>query len=183
MKPTRLGKALLVVCATLGTCFPQALLAAQPLPASNVTDVSLRDGGVLLGQVVDGTGKPQANAAVSLQSGQQKLGASKTDAGGYFAFSGLRGGVYQVAAANGQGSYRVWAAGSAPPTAQPGALVVAGQTPNPLAGQQPDVVRAQGRLGFWLSNPWVVAGLVATAVAVPVAIVAADRHHDQPVSP
>jgi hypothetical protein len=185
MKLTRLFKASLVLWATLGMCLPQALFAAQTSPVTNITDVTLGNGGVLLGQVVNETGAPQANTVVSLQSGQQEIGAGKTDGGGYFAFSGLRGGVYQVVVAGGQGAYRVWTSGSAPPSAQQAALVVAGPQ-NGTVGQQPDLVRGQygGRLGFWLSNPWVIAGVVATAIAVPVAVVSANHHHhSQPVSP
>lgn len=189
MKPTRVLKVTLVALATLGMCLPQSVLAADPAATTNLTDVSLGSGGVLLGQVVDNAGAPQANVPVSLQSGQQELGASKTDGGGYFAFSGLRGGVYQVVAAKGHGAYRVWTPGSAPPSAQQGALVVAGNEQNQLGnqtaalGQQPDLVRGQygGRLGFWLSNPWVIAGVVATAVAVPVAL--ATSHHHHPSTP
>jgi hypothetical protein len=32
------------------------------------------------------------------------------------------------------------------------------------------VLAQQGPLGYWLTNPWIVAGLVAAAVAIPVAI-------------
>jgi hypothetical protein len=47
-----------------------------------------------------------------------------------------------------------------------------------------DLIRGQlgGRLRFWLSNPWVITGLVATAVAVPVVLANTNRHHG-PVSP
>lgn len=175
MKPTRVLKGLMVFLAAMGVCLPQSLFASQPTQAPNIVDVALGDGGVLLGQVVDVAGTAKAKVPVSLQSGQQTLGMSETDANGYYAFSGLRGGVYQVVAAEGQGAYRAWTPGTAPPTAQQGALVVAGQ----------DLVRGQtgGRLKFWLSNPWVIAGIVATAVAVPVAIATSQHHHNEPVTP
>jgi len=175
MKPKQVLKGLVVFLATLGACMPQVLMAAQPAQTPNIVDVALRDRGVLVGQVVDVSGAPQAKVPVSLQTGQQQLGTATADANGYFAFSGLRGGVYQVVAAEGQGAYRLWTPGTAPPTAQQGALVVAGQ----------DLVRGQGggRLRFWLSNPWVIAGIVAAAVAIPVAVANANHHHDQPVTP
>jgi hypothetical protein len=173
MKPTQLFKELVVLLAVAGMCMPQALLASQPAQAPNITDVALGEGGVLMGQVVDVAGVPQGKVPVSLQSGQDQLGTNVTDANGYFAFRGLRGGVYQLVSADGQGAYRVWMPGTAPATAQKGALVVAGQ----------DLVRGQygGRLRYWLSNPWVIAGIVAAAVAIPVAI--ANSDHDDPVTP
>ena len=163
-----------VVVATVGICFPQMALGAHPAakPAPVVTDVALTSG-VLLGQVVDAQGKPVAGVPVSLSSGGRELiggeNAPRTDAGGLFSFKGLsNSGVYQVAAAQGQGTFRVWPEKIAPPSAQPGALVVAGgQT---LRGQY-------GMLGFrnLMSNPWVIAALVAAAIAVPVAIHNSDN--------
>jgi hypothetical protein len=158
-------KGVAILLATVGVCLPQCALAAQPVQSPHVIDVALSDGGVMLGQVVDTSGVPKSRVPVALHSGQQQVGVAKTDANGYFAFSGLRGGVYQVVAAEGHGAYRAWTPGTAPPTAQQGALVVAGE----------DLTRGQcGRLGCWLSNPWVLAGIIAVAIAVPVGIAAAD---------
>ena len=170
MKPAQFFKGLAVCLAVVGFCLPQPLFAAAPAGQSPiVTDVALSEGGVLLGQVVSPEGSGESNVAVSLRAGGKESGVSKTDRAGYFAFSGLRGGVYQVTAAKGVGAYRLWAPGTAPPSAQQGALVVAGK----------DLARGNwgglGRLRFWLSNPWCVAAIVATAVAVPVAIHNADH--------
>lgn len=160
MKGLRILTQTAVWLAVVGFCIPTAVLAAPPA-AQEAVDVALREGGVLLGQVVDPQGAAIGDAKVALVDGQNELAVAKTRGDGYFAFSGLRGGVYQVAAANGQGVYRVWAPGTAPPSAEQGALVVAG-------GQ---TVRGQaGGLMMFLSNPWVIAGIVATAVAVPVAV-------------
>ncbi len=173
MKPMRILNGVMVFVAVMGMCTPQAFCATQHDQTANVIDVALGEGGILLGQVVDASGMPQAKVPVSLQAGQQQIGVAQTDANGYFAFSGLRGGVCQIVAAQGHAAYRVWTPGTAPPSAQQGALVVAGQ----------DLVRGQlGRLRFWLSNPWVLAGVVGTAIAVPVALVASNRH-DHPVTP
>jgi len=126
-----------------------------------MADVALRPGGVLVGQVVDSQGSPQQNLAVSLWTGPQRLAETYTDGQGYFAFSGLPGGVYQVVTGQNRESFRAWAAITAPPNAREGLLVIHGI---PLA-------RGQGqRLAFWLSNPWVLGAAVATAIAVPVAL-------------
>ena len=149
--------------AVAGCCLPQTALAAQPAdrPSSVVTDVALQNGGVLLGQVVDPQGSALSAVSVSLHSGDQQLGANQTDGSGYFVFRGLRGGTYQLVAAKGHGVFRAWAPGTAPPSAQQGALLVAGE----------ETVRGQfGQLKFWLSNPWVIAGFVTAAVAIPVAL-------------
>ena len=53
-----------------------------------------------------------------------KKAATKTDANGRFAFTGLRGGAYVLATKEQQSLYRLWAANTAPPAAQHAALVV-----------------------------------------------------------
>lgn len=165
MKLFGMIKGLAVCLAVVGFCMPQPLLAAtQAKQAPNVMDVELQggpQGDVLLGQVLDQQGVAKAKVPVSLYKGGKKLASATTDQNGRFAFSKLRGGVYQVAAAKGVGAYRVWAPNTAPPSANKGALVVANE----------DLARGQmGRLKFWLSHPLVIAGLIATAVAIPVAI-------------
>jgi hypothetical protein len=111
---------------------------------------------------------------VSLLDGAEKLAEARTDAGGNFAFRGLRGGVYQVTAAEGIGAYRLWTPGTAPPSAQAAALVVAGE----------DLIRGNLRCfgrncGAWcrfqLSNPLVLATLAATAITVPIVVYNADK--------
>ena len=199
MKSAGILKGLAIGLAVCGLWLPCMASAASPEPAPVVHDVALRDGGVLLGQVVDRQGAAQRGQRVSLLLDQSQIAVAETDANGLFAFQGLRGGVYQLAAAEGAGAYRVWAPGTAPKVAEPGVLLVAGG----------DLVRGQdyygdnyygdnyycdnytcydnyspplSRVKFWLSNPWVVAGIVATAVAVPVGIPNADRG-GTPVSP
>ena len=164
-------KGLIVSVAVLGFCLAQPLLASTPVKQSPVViDVALGQGGVFLGQVVDTNGAAKAHVPVSLRLGNRELAKAKADAKGYFAFSGLRGGVYQVIADKGVASYRVWAGRTAPPTAQKVALVVSGQ----------GLVRGQFRNGLvfrnMLVNPVVAAGVLTSAVAVPVGIQAAERN-------
>lgn len=165
MRNATLLQQVAVCLAVVGFCLPQAALAATPSNTRPVviTDVQLREGGVLLGQVVTPENAAVAGTSVSLVSGQKELAVGKTDKNGYFAFSGLRRGVYQVAAAKGHQALRAWEPRTAPPAAQPGVLVVTGNR----------TVRAQygmQTLRNLMSNPIVIAGIVATAIAVPVAI-------------
>jgi hypothetical protein len=173
MKTGRIVNGVMVSLAAFGFLLPQPLVAGTPAPASPVVDVALRDGGVLIGQVVDGQGAAMANVPVSLKAEQHELAVAKTSKEGYFKFKGVRGGVYQLTAAEGHGIYRVWSPGTAPPAAEEGALLV----------NSDDVVRGQsgGGLKGFLTNPLVIAGVVATAVAVPVAI--HNSHHSSPSSP
>lgn len=153
-----------VVClALVGVCLPQLALASTPQTGTPVTDVQLREGNVLVGKVITPENAAVADTEVTLLSAGHKIAQGKTDSNGYFAFKGVRSGLYQVAAADGQGTYRLWSHRMAPPKAQQGALVYAGQK----------IVRGQN--GFrgvrnFLANPIVIAGIVATAIAVPVAI-------------
>lgn len=174
MKTRRIVNRVLVWLAAIGFLLPQPMLAATPSPGSPVVDVALREGGLLVGQVVDEQGVGLGNVPVSLRQQDRELVAGKTNHDGTFGFKGLRGGVYQIVADQGHGVYRVWTVGTAPPAAQDGALVVSG---NP-------VVRGQEcRSGFaaFITNPLVVAGVVATAIAVPVAI--HNSKHKTPETP
>jgi len=148
--------------------------------------VALLDGGVLVGQLVDVQGAAKSSEQVTLLLEQHPIAVAKTDAQGRFAFRGVRGGVYQLAAAKQVSGYRAWAAGTAPKTAKPAALLVAGE--QLVRGQEyyyngqqfsryPGLTRAK----YWLSNPWVVAGITTTAIAVPVGIHNADTG-DGPVT-
>lgn len=175
-------RAVAVSIAVAGLCLPQSLFAAtSPSPSARVIDVELRDGGVLLGQLVDPQGIAKAGESVILLDGAEKLAEAQTDADGRFAFRGLRGGVYQLTAAEGIGAYRLWAPGTAPPSAQAGALVVAGE--DLIRGNLQCFGRNCGSwLRFQLANPIVLATLTATAITVPIVL------HNQnkgggPVSP
>lgn len=161
MKLWRLIREGLVWGAMIGLLIPGPAWASESRSSPRVVDVALQSGGVLLGQVVDPQGAAIGDVVVSLRDKDQELATAKTRPDGYFAFKGLRGGVYQLVAAKGQGVYRVWSPGTAPPAAQQGALLVSGDP----------VLRGQmGAFKTFLINPLVIAGVVATAVAVPVAI-------------
>jgi hypothetical protein len=174
---TRIGMHGGVVFLALLAVGPTALLAGETAPTTPppISDIALGNGGVLAGQVVDPQGVPSVKSRVSLQDVQNReIAATVTDPQGYFSFAGVRGGVYQIVTPQGRGVYRLWPAGMAPPGAQRGALIVNGG----------DMVRGApppgGGMKFWLTNPIVVGGAVATAIAVPVAIHNSNR---SPASP
>lgn len=176
MKPAKALRMAVVALALLGICVPKPLLAAgQAGTDPAVRDVTLWQGGTLIGQVQNAQGVAKAGVPVAVYSGKDQVAAVKTDANGYFTVTGLRGGLYQVASTDGVATYRLWAANTAPPSAQPGAILVADQ----------DLVRGQlgcGRLGMILTHPLVIGGAVAAAIAVPIAI-AANDDDETPGSP
>lgn len=168
MQCKRILNGVMVSLAALGVLIPSPLLAGSPTRTPVILDVALRDGGVLVGQVVNEQGAAEVGVPVSIRSQDRELAIARTGKEGYFAFKGLRGGVYQLVADRGHGVYRVWSPGTAPPAAQEGALLV----------NSDQVVRGQAAgPGFrtFITNPLVIAGIVAAAVAIPVAI--HNSHH------
>lgn len=155
-----------VALAVVGFCVPQVAFATTPQAqtATVISDVRLHESGALLGQLVSPEDMPVAGALVSLKVDGKQLAQAKTDKSGYFAFTNVNNGVYQLASPKGEAAYRVWTPQTAPSSAQPGALVVNGDA---------TLYRGQHRMhGFrnLLANPWFVAAVIAAAVAIPVAI-------------
>ena len=161
-----------VAVACFGMLIPQAALAAAPngpaspagqggtrVQSSVIRDIALRPGGVLVGQIVTVEGTAQAKAPVSLQQNGKELVRTVTDANGLYAIKGLRGGVYHVVSRQTVETYRLWSPDTAPPAAKDAALMVEGN----------GVVRGQ-LFGGILANPWVLTAVIATAIAVPIAI-------------
>jgi hypothetical protein len=134
--------------------------------SGNVRDVALREGGYLTGQVLDAAGAPVAATPVAVVDQGRAVATALTGEDGRFTIVGVKAGVYQVATSKGVTVCRLWAPDTAPPAATADALVVNGDT----------VVRGGstcgpggGAIGF-LSNPWVLAGIVAAAIVVPLAL-------------
>lgn len=161
MKSTRWYCQLAVALACVGMVVPQRVMAATPVSTQQpmVHDIALGEHGSLLGQVVDSQGIPQANADVSVWQNENRVATAKADEKGNFQVTGLRSGVHQVAAGEGVSVYRFWAPNTAPPSASNQAMVVNDQ----------NVVRGNGVVSF-LTNPWVLAGIVAAAIAIPIAL-------------
>jgi len=161
---------LVVATATTGWAAEQT---SNPAPV--ITDIALGEGGLLAGQLLGAQGNPLAGVRVSLEDVQNReIATVTTDQQGRFSVANVRGGVYQIVTPNSRGIYRLWAPGMAPPSAKQGVLMVAGG--DAVRGAPP---RSSAK--FWLNNPVVVGGLVATAVALPVAIV--STQHRSPSSP
>jgi hypothetical protein len=152
-----------------GTRPAEARSSAAPV----VRDVALQAGGVLRGQVLNAQGAPAAMTKVVLAQQGQALAEATTDAQGRFSFSGLKGGVYQVATTHGASVYRAWNPGTAPPAAQADALIVNGEAVIRGQCQECDPCSSRGGLLHFLSNPWVLGGLAATAIAIPLVV---DTH-------
>ena len=155
-----------IVVACLGMLIPPPVLhaATGDAPTANravTVDVSLSADGLLRGQAVNAQGRPAPLTRVSVRQNDREVATATTDRNGHFLLPGLRVGTYQLVAGQASVTYRLWQAKMAPPSATRAVLIV-------VDGRQ--VLAQQGPLGYWLSNPWIVAGLVAAAVAIPVAI-------------
>jgi len=162
MKSLRFVKGAVVALASIGLLLPQVALAGQPQLAGSpqlIGDIELGDGGILAGQVVDAGGNAVAGMKVTIRDAAGRSAETATTADGYFAVSGLRGATYLVETEQGSAMYRAWTKGTAPPVAQKGVLMVVGN----------EVVRGQGPMVNFLTNPWVVASLIAAAIAIPIA--------------
>jgi hypothetical protein len=158
MKIKRLVSSMAVSLVVIGLCVPQGAFAAAAAPPPAAVDVSLSDGGILHGQLVDLQGGSVANSLVTVKSQDQEVARATTTSEGRFTVQGLRGGVYQVAAGTGQGIYHLWAVNTAPPSAQKGAIVYT-QCP-----------QERSTWKMLLTNPIVIGAAVATAIAVPIAL-------------
>ena len=163
--------------ATLGLLAPATLLSAAELPATGlpavvpqaamISDVALGAHGTLRGQVVDAAGGAMAGVNITIRQQENLIAQTTSDATGKFEVSGLPGGIFQITTDQSAGSFRFWAPETAPPAARASVLVV----------HDSAAVRGQSALGRLLSRPLAIAGIVATAVAVPVVIhqIEADR--------
>jgi hypothetical protein len=147
---------------------PQLGLAMEPVadsakPAISIVDVALAEDGNLSGQVMDLQGVPLASTTVAVVRQGEVVATVQTDSQGRYSVSGLNTGLYQVVTEQGLTVCRVWTAKAAPPSAQAEALVIDGTyTVRGGMGGRP--------WGPFLSNPWVLGGIVAAAIAVPLAL-------------
>lgn len=176
---------LLAAAVALAPCLASAETAvvAQPQaqPAQPLAiDVALHDEGLLIGQLVGATGKPAADAKVCLTLADGRKAEAKTNADGGFAFKNVRG-VARLESDKTAILVRSWTREAAPPSAAPAVLLVEGgevargqRYAGPVAN---NTISHSKRL---FANPLFVAGVIGTAVAIPVAIHNSDD--DDPAS-
>lgn len=175
----RLPILLAVVVALAPECALAETVAKGPAAPAPVVDVELRQDGVLIGQVVADDGAPRVGAEVRLELADGRSASAKTNKQGGFAFSGLSG-VAQVQTEHAGITVRAWQPGTAPPKAARALLVV--DSDQVARGQYyagagtQSFVNGSKRL---FANPLFVAGVIGTAVAVPIAIANDD---DDPAS-
>jgi hypothetical protein len=158
---------------------------AAPENSPHADDVRLDSQRRLWGQLLDRQGRPRPTAQVSLWSRGQLLARTRTRADGAFHFDQMSGGVYRVAADDSTGVYRVWTPNSAPPTARTAILLVDGAavrgqqggsfTPAPSPPHHPKQRglcggHYDGAIMRTLCSPWVVGGLIAAGIAIPLAL-------------
>jgi len=161
----KLGKALghvIAAVAVVGMLVPNWARAEGPTrpeqEAATVLDVALQDG-VFVGQILNAEGAPIRDEVVSVRKDGREVARTQTNETGRYVIHGLSTGVYQVVTSQGGAAYRVWSDNAAPPAAQPGALMIIGQP-----------VRGQLGGGGLLANPWVLGGIAAAAIIVPLAL-------------
>jgi hypothetical protein len=151
----------------LGMLLSPTVMAAAPLTAPS--DVALRDGGVLVGQVVDAQGVAAAMATVTLANHQQEIARVRTDEQGKFSLPGLRGGVYQISSQGHESMYRLWAPNTAPPVAQQGVTLVVGN--DVVRGQYGNTAGPFGSMAQWIADhPLITASVIGAAIAIPIAL-------------
>ncbi len=169
LRPVR---AAMVVASCIGIVLPTSTAgAADPSPRAKdvfsalsrpmITDVALGENGTVRGQVVDRQGVPVRGSSVAMVRDGQTVADVASDHQGHFFITGLRGGVYDVSSAQGGGTFRLWAPGTAPPAARQVITVVEGA----------DVVRGQAPRGdHFSSDRFILLSLIAAAIAIPIAI-------------
>ena len=103
------------VSVIFATCSLNASLASDALPKINMTDVALTDSGMLQGRVVDLQNQGQPGVPIVLRYQNRDVVKTVTNTDGQFAVQDLHGGVYNIATAQGENSFRLWAPRTAPP--------------------------------------------------------------------
>jgi hypothetical protein len=90
---------------------------------------------------VDARGAPLDGAVVVLHQGGTERGRTVANDEGFFSFTNLRGGTYEIESAGSRAAHRLWAEGTAPPQAVAGVLHVGANEPV-VRGQMygPDIV-------------------------------------------
>jgi hypothetical protein len=105
-------------------CIETSQVRPITLPEVTARDVVLDDQGVLHGTLTNAQGQPRATTELVVRRGGRLLTTTTSQPNGKFAIRDLRPGLYEINTDRSYGLYRIWAPRSAPPVAQPGALIV-----------------------------------------------------------
>jgi hypothetical protein len=103
---------------------PPAESEFQVLASDRMVDVALRPGGVLVGGLVRADGAPVSGTPVEVRQQGRMVASATTDGRGWFAISGIRGGLYEVTTGGSSAGCRAWTAETAPPIASEALLLV-----------------------------------------------------------
>ncbi len=172
MNPVRVLTAIAVGLSCVGLILPSPILHAAPPPTApipqsvqprvkSIGDVKLNATGYLQGVVVDLQGVPVANATVIVSQGKKDVARVKTDRHGRFGAGPMGRGTYLLKSGGQSRAVRAWSGQMAPPAARELALLITGS----------EVVRGQMPLeDFFASDAFVITGLVAAMIAIPIAI-------------
>lgn len=178
MKCFSLVRGAAVALAALGMMIPNApAIAAGPSRAqvksvdAKIFDIALADG-MFKGRVVDHTGAAVEGAAVTIKQNNKEVAHSVTDKSGSFAVANLKTGVYSISSGATEGTYRVWAEKSAPPSAKEQSLLVLGQN------------GARGNFGYVDGlGTYVIAGIAVAALVVGIIALSESQECHCPQSP
>lgn len=150
-----------------GTSAPPPAPASEAAGVAPMRDVRLGAGGRLDGTANNSQGLAQAGVPVTVLHQGQVVVSTTTDQAGRFAFTGLRGGEYTMAVNDEATLCRLWAEGTAPPSAKQYLQLYGG-----------DVVRGQHfKARSVLTSPVLIGAAIGTAVAVPLML-----HNREPQS-
>lgn len=182
MKCFSLVRGAAVTLAALGMMIPNApAMAAGPQRITvksvdaKIFDISLAQGGSFKGRVVDHTGAALEGAAITVKQNNKEVARSITDKDGSFEVSNMKGGVYTVSSGATEGTYRLWDAKVAPPSAKEQSLLVLGQN------------GARGNFGCCdcSTGTYIVAGIAIAALTIGIIALkrADDANSKIPTSP
>jgi hypothetical protein len=161
MNKIRLLRWSMILAVGGGLLFAASPRAIAQMPKAHIRDVALGEGGTLEGVVIDAQGVPKSGSDVVVRRGDRIVGRAKTDRLGHFKIRGLPGGMFHVSSSGAGSVFRLWKAGTSPPSAKAGVLIVC----------LSDYLRGQYTPGaVFSSNGLLFAGLVIATVAIPVVV-------------
>ena len=140
-----------------------------------IADIKLGIGGSLTGQINTGDGTLRTGCLVTVSQGTELVAEIQTDAVGQFEVTGLQGGNYVVSSDGYSQAVRLWTTDSAPPIAATnlqlvsGGRLTRGQCCATDDGCTKSSCTGVGR-GRRPLMPWIIAGGIAAAIAIPLAL-------------